>query len=90
MPRCLPRLPLPRFWACPRSSQWFAATLFLGGENGFNAAMPAAFAFAALMGWPSCFAEMHQPHVFLPQVLILDALIPVNEVRKACGIPEPV
>ena len=34
--------------------------------------------------------EMHQPHVFLPQVLSLDALIPVNEVRKACGILEPV
>ena len=35
-------------------------------------------------------SEMHQPHVFLPQVLSLDALIPVNEVRKACGIPELV
>ena len=35
-------------------------------------------------------SEMHQPHVFLPQVLSLDTLIPVNEVRKACGIPEPV
>ena len=34
-------------------------------------------------------SEMHQPHVFLPQVLSLDVLIPVNEVRKACGIPEP-
>ena len=34
-------------------------------------------------------SEMHQPHVFLPQVLRLDVLIPVNEVRKACGIPEP-
>ena len=33
-------------------------------------------------------SEMHQPHVFLPQVLSLDVLIPVNEVRKACGIPE--
>ena len=29
-------------------------------------------------------SEMHQPHVFLPQVLSLDVLIPVNEVRKAC------
>ena len=35
-------------------------------------------------------SEMHQPHVFLPQVLSLDVLIPVNEVRKTCGIPEPV
>ena len=34
-------------------------------------------------------SEMHQPHVFFPQVLSLDVLIPVNEVRKACGIPEP-
>ena len=34
-------------------------------------------------------SEMHQPHVFLPQVLSLDVLIPVNEVRRACGIPEP-
>ena len=34
-------------------------------------------------------SEMHQPHVFLPQVLSLDVLIPVNEVRKPCGIPEP-
>ena len=34
-------------------------------------------------------SEMHQPHVFLHQVLSLDVLIPVNEVRKACGIPEP-
>ena len=34
-------------------------------------------------------SEMHQPHVFLPQVLSLDVLILVNEVRKACGIPEP-
>ena len=34
--------------------------------------------------------EMHQPHVLLPQVLSLDVLIPVNEVRKACGIREPV
>ena len=34
-------------------------------------------------------SEMHQPHVFLPQVLSLDVLIPVNEVRKASGIPEP-
>ena len=34
-------------------------------------------------------SEMHQPHVFLPQVLSLDLLIPVNEVSKACGIPEP-
>ena len=34
-------------------------------------------------------SEKHQPHVFLPQVLSLDVLIPVNEVRKACGIPEP-
>ena len=34
-------------------------------------------------------SEMHQPHVFVPQVLSLDVLIPVNEVRKACGIPEP-
>ena len=34
-------------------------------------------------------SEMHQPHVFLPHVLSLDVLIPVNEVRKACGIPEP-
>ena len=34
-------------------------------------------------------SEMHQPHVFLPQVLSLNVLIPVNEVRKACGIPEP-
>ena len=33
-------------------------------------------------------SEMHQPHVFL-QVLSLEVLIPVNEVRKACGIPEP-
>ena len=32
---------------------------------------------------------MHQPHVFLPQVLSLDVLILVTEVRKACGIPEP-
>ena len=32
---------------------------------------------------------MHEPHVFLPQVLSLDELIPVNEVRQACGIPEP-
>ena len=32
-------------------------------------------------------SEMHQPHVFLLQVLSLDVLIPVNEVRKACGIP---
>ena len=35
-------------------------------------------------------SEVHQPHVFLPQVLSLDVLIPVNEVRKACGILEPV
>ena len=35
-------------------------------------------------------SEMHQPHVFLPQVLSLDLLIPVNEVRQACVIPEPV
>ena len=35
-------------------------------------------------------SEMHQPHVFLPQVLSLDALIPVNGVSKACGILEPV
>ena len=33
--------------------------------------------------------DLHQPHVFLPQVLSLDVLIPVNEVRKACGIHEP-
>ena len=34
-----------------------AATLFLGGEDDFYAAMLAAFAFvAALMGWHSCFA----------------------------------
>ena len=59
MPRCLPRLPfaallgLPLFFAvvCPG-----AATLFLDGENDFYAAMLAAFAFPALMGWPSCFA----------------------------------
>ena len=37
---------------------------FLGGENDFDAAMPAAFAFvAALMGWPSCFA-VDSPAVF--------------------------
>ena len=35
-------------------------------------------------------SEMHQPHDFLPQVLCLDTLIPVNEVRKPCRIPEPV
>ena len=34
-------------------------------------------------------SEMHEPHVFLPQVLSLDELIPVNEVRQACGISEP-
>ena len=34
-------------------------------------------------------SEMHQPHVFLPQVLSLDVLIPVSEVRKACVAPEP-
>ena len=33
-----------------------AATLFLGGETDLYAVMPAAIAFAALMGWPSCFA----------------------------------
>ena len=32
---------------------------------------------------------MHALHVFLPQVLSLDELIPVNEVRQACGISEP-
>ena len=59
MPRCLPRLPLPRCWAYPRSPQWFALVqrrFSLDGENDFYAAMLAAFAFAALMGWPSCFA----------------------------------
>ena len=34
--------------------------------------------------------EMHQPHVFLPQVLCLDLLIPANEVSMACVPPEPV
>ena len=47
-----------------------AATLFLGGEDDFYAAMPAAFAFvAALMSWPSCFAVdgwVLEPHVLLP------------------------
>ena len=33
--------------------------------------------------------EMHQPQDFLPQVLCLDELIPVNEARKACVPPEP-
>ena len=28
----------------------------MDGEFDFHAAMPAAFTFAALMGWPSCFA----------------------------------
>ena len=41
-----------------------AATLFLGGEDDWDAAMPAASAFvAALMGWPSCFA-VDSPAVF--------------------------
>ena len=31
-------------------------TELLDGESDFHAAMPAAFAFAALMGWPSCSA----------------------------------
>ena len=31
-------------------------TELMGGESDFHAAMLAAFAFAALMGWPSCFA----------------------------------
>ena len=59
MPRCLPRLLLPALLGLP---SFFAvvcpgaATLFLGGENDFNAAMPAAFAFAALMGWLLCLA----------------------------------
>ena len=34
-------------------------------------------------------SEMHQPRVFLPQVLSVDVLILVNEVKNACGIPEP-
>ena len=34
-------------------------------------------------------SEMHEPHVFSPQVLSLDELIPVNEVGQACGISEP-
>ena len=35
-------------------------------------------------------SEMHQPHVFLPQVLSLDLLIPVNEVSEACVPPDQV
>ena len=31
-------------------------TELMGRESDFHAAMLAAFAFAALMGWPSCFA----------------------------------
>ena len=59
MPRCLPRSPLLRCCACPRVFAVVcpgAGTLFLGGENDFYAAMLVTFAFAALMGWPSCFA----------------------------------
>ena len=46
-------LGLPSFFAVVFPG---AATLFLGGVNVFYAAMLAAFAFAAFMGWPSCFA----------------------------------
>ena len=58
MPRSLPRLLFPPYWACPRFFAVVcpgAATLFLSGENDFCAALLVAFAFAALMGWPSCF-----------------------------------
>ena len=60
MPRCLLRLPLPRFLGLPsflRSGlPWCRDALFLGGKNDFYAALLAVFAFAVLMGWPSCFA----------------------------------
>ena len=49
---CLETVGLPSFFAVVSPG---AATLFLGGEPDFFAALPAAFAFAALMGWPSCF-----------------------------------
>ena len=42
-------------WRSGGSKPNHAETLFLGGENDFSATMLAAFACAALMGWPSCF-----------------------------------
>ena len=51
-----------------------AATLFLGGEDDFDAAMPAAFAFvAALMGWPSCFV-VDRPAAATPVFAALSGL----------------
>ena len=56
------------------SWQWpWAASGEINMWNPLRGAMADVFA-----GW------MHLPHVFLPQVLSLDVLIPVNEVRKAC------